>query len=113
MKELKVYPCVCGFDCERYSRMKHHREKCIFWRHRLDPERLMIARRRATRRERLPADRQYEPCGHCHRRPDHHDADCPNSQAESARRESLEKHGIDPVLFAAFLRVLARRYELS
>ena len=90
--------------------MKHHREKCALWRARPNPLNLMIDRRRKSRRE-TSGFRGFEPCPHCHRRPDHHDSDCPNSQAEAVRRLALKRNGIDPRLFKVFLRVLAKKYK--
>jgi hypothetical protein len=53
---------------------------------------------------------KFEPCALCHRRPDHHDSACPNSQAEAVRRALIKKHDIDPFEFEVFLRLLAKRY---
>jgi hypothetical protein len=91
--------------------MKHHREGCDLWKNRADAVTLMVERRRKTRHENSPEPRSFEPCPICHRRPDHHDAECPHSQAEKSRRDSLRKHDIDPDLFEVFLRVLGRKYD--
>jgi len=106
----RVHPCVCGFVGETFSKMKHHREKCALWRARPNPLNLMIDRRRTSRRE-TTGPREFEPCPHCHRRPDHHDSDCPNSQAEAVRRAALKRNKINPQLFEVFLRVLAKKYK--
>lgn len=111
LREHPVHPCICGYVCDKYSQMKHHRAQCEDWKNRPNPMNMMIDRRRQTRRDRSIDVRHFEPCAVCHRRPDHHDSACPNSQAEVVRRESLKKHGIDPILFEIFLRVLARKYE--
>lgn len=105
----RIHPCICGFTSETYSQMKHHREGCVLWQTRPDPMTLMINRRRKTRWER--ADRKFEPCPICQRRPDHHDPSCPNSQAEVVRREALRKNGIDPRIFEVFLKLLAKKYR--
>lgn len=109
----RIHPCVCGFTCEKYSQMKHHREACAQWQNRPNPMRTMIERRRVTNAERQETDDaapRTPPCPLCHHRPDHHDSACPNSQAEKVRRELIVKHGIDPYEFEVFLRCLAKRY---
>lgn len=107
----RIHPCVCGFTCDKYSLMKHHREACAEWQNRPNPMRMMIERRRATTNvERSPDAPKVELCEICHHRPDHHDSACPNSQAEKVRRQLIAKHGIDPIAFQVFLRLLAKRY---
>lgn len=97
--------------CETYKHMRQHREACVTWQNRPNPMRLMIERRRATRLDEHGEDTpKFEPCQLCHRRPDHHDSSCPNSQAEMVRRALIKKHGIDPFEFEVFLRLLAKRY---
>ena len=107
----RIHPCICGFMCETYKHMRQHREACVTWQNRPNPMRLMIERRRATRLDEHGEDTpKFEPCQLCHRRPDHHDSSCPNSQAEMVRRALIKKHGIDPFEFEVFLRLLAKRY---
>jgi hypothetical protein len=106
-----VHPCLCGFDCESYKQMKKHRRQCVQWQNRPNAVQIMIERRRKTRKGRPSEPASVEICSICHHRCDHHDAGCPNSQAEAVRRDSLKKHGIDPFLFEIFLRVLAKRYD--
>jgi hypothetical protein len=72
--------------------------------------RTMIERRKDTRSTEEPTAQKFEPCPLCHRRPDHHDSACPNSQAEAVRRALIKKHGIDPFAFEVFLRLLAKKY---
>src|SRR5574338_215326 len=99
------HPCVCGLTCETYPQMKHQREGCGIWKTRPDPVALMIHRRRKTRQARTDEAQIFERCPLCERRPDHHDSACPNSQAEVVRRESIEKHGIDPREWEFFLKL--------
>lgn len=91
--------------------MKKHRRRCTPWRNRSNPLAITIARLRKTRQEQVAEERGFQPCVLCHKRPDHHQPWCPNSQAETVRRQALERHGIDPVKFERFLRALAKRYE--
>lgn len=104
----RIHPCLCGFTCDTYAPMKRHRRKCEAWLNRPDPRGLTISRRRASRVENALAQ-NYLPCPACGGRPDHHENECPHSQGEISRREALAKHGIDPVLFSVFLRVLQKR----
>ncbi len=109
----RIHPCVCGFTCDKYSQMKHHREACPQWQGRTNPMGIMIERRRATKTDRPSPPPRIAPCPLCHHRPDHHDSACPNSQAEKVRRDLIAKHGIDPFAFEVFLRLLAKRYQPS
>lgn len=107
----RIHPCVCGFVCDKYSQMKHHREACAQWQKRPDPMRTMIERRRVTKTTYGPSDPpRVPPCPLCHHRPDHHDSACPNSQHEKVRRDLIAKHEIDPYAFEVLLRLLAKRY---
>jgi hypothetical protein len=72
---------------------------------------MMIDRRRKSRWASSDLKRTFERCPLCYRRSDHHDLGCLNSQSETVRRGLIEKHGIDPLLFDVFLRVLAKKYE--
>jgi hypothetical protein len=109
--EPRIHPCLCGFTCDKYSQMKHHRESCADWQNRPNPLSMMIARRKKTRNERTSEGIKVERCQYCRKRLDHHDAACPDSQGEAVRRARLKKHDIDPMLFEVFLRCLARKYE--
>lgn len=106
---MKVHPCLCGFTCESYSQMKHHRSSCSSWRGRPNPRALAVERQRRSHQRPERNEKVSSICPLCHRRSDHHDSSCVNSQAESARRENLRRHGIDPKLFALFLGALVRR----
>lgn len=109
-KRPRIHPCICGFECEKYSLMKHHREACSQWQNRPNPMRIMIERRRATKIERLD-DQASGPCSICLHRQDHHEATCPNSQSERVRRDLVDKHDIPRVPFRAILHQLAKRYR--
>ncbi len=106
----RVHPCVCGFICDKYSKMKHHREACAQWQSRANPMGLMIERRRVTKSEQPEDTTRAPPCPLCRHRQDHHDSACPNSQHEKVRRELIAKHEIDPIAWAVLLRLLAKRY---
>ncbi len=107
--DLRIYPCLCGFTCEKYSVMKTHRETCLPWQSRPDPLKLMIERRRMTQGVEAPTP--FAQCPMCHRRADHHFAECPDSHADVVRRQLLKKHDIDPFKFEILLRALAKRYD--
>lgn len=100
----RVYPCLCGFTCERYPQMRYHRRNCEMWQNRPDPEELTKRRRSTGRR------RKRKKCPKCKGKMDSHVKGCPDSHDEKIRRELLERHGVDPKLFAIFLELLAERY---
>jgi len=103
-----IYPCICGFICDRESRMKTHRKSCISWKNRFDPIQIMIERRSKTTGIPLKV---YERCPFCERNVGHSEY-CPNSIPEKARRDRLIKNGIDLFFFEIFLRLLAQRYRV-
>jgi len=108
--EVQVHPCVCGFLCGAYSKMKRHRSKCELWQNRPDPKGLQSRRRLKTRRATW-VQTGVVLCQHCQRRSDHHDPNCVDSQDNVVRRTALEKHGINPVVFEVFLKLLKERYD--
>ena len=106
----KIHPCLCGFETDKYSKMKKHREACQQWQNRPNPMRLMIERRKTTKVER-PEEVRVEPCLVCGNRQDHHESSCPNSQAEKVRRELVARHRIHPKDWEILLFHLAKRYR--
>lgn len=105
----RVHPCLCGFVCETYPQMRHHRAKCLTWRTRRDPGAITRERLVQTHREKVKG-KSDGICSVCEKRPDHHEPTCPHSQAEACRRGALERNGIDPEWFDQFLAVMAKRY---
>jgi len=103
---VTVHPCLCGFTCDTYPKMRYHRRGCEVWQNRPDPKELARLRR-ATHRQPEAKGR----CEHCGRRARRHAEGCPDSLEEKTRRELLKRHGINPRLWAAFLEALRKRYE--
>jgi len=104
-RSSRIHPCLCGHEASTLGRMRHHRRHCEVWKNRPDPKGL--ARQRRQRRQLSVKG----PCSLCGKRNDHHAHDCPDSQQNRTRRELLLKYGLNPKVFEAVLRVLAKRYE--
>lgn len=105
----RIHPCICGFECDKYSLMKKHREACAQWQNRPNPMRLMIERRhRTVKIDQVP---RSEPCSICYERQDHHLSNCPNSQAERVRRELVARVGIEAHDWEVLLHLLGKRYR--
>ena len=105
-----MHPCICGFACTTYSKMKHHRSKCEIWQERPDPKG-MQSRRRLKARRAYWVKSGLDLCPHCQHRSDHHSPDCVDSQDNVVRRNAVSKHGINPVDFAVLLKLLKAKYE--
>ena len=103
-----VHPCLCGYVCARYPQMRYHRRKCEVWKNRPDPKELTKQRRATHRRTERP-----EPvkCSICNARRGRHKSTCQFSVEERRRQALLERHGIDPVFWEAFLKALTDCYE--
>lgn len=120
----RLYPCLCGYIPTSMSGMQRHRMVCVEWRNRPDPRALAI-HRRAKAFQQGKEEVQSGPCPDCGRYVDHK-SDCPmalklidpespdgwaRTDQERCRRDRILKAGIDPEMFEALLRVLARRYQ--
>ena len=66
---------------------------------------------RLRQSQQAPLIKEPVPCPSCKRMTDQHESWCVLDQAGAARRETLARHGIDPLAFETLLKVLTGRRQ--